>query len=503
MSLAGRDILKELEDASARSFLRSSAIGAFICSAGIAVMAIAILEACEQWFPHAAPLYPIWAIVFLAVAAGSIFWGVNYFKPKGRISGPLSLQLVRTIIKYRPYATGVFALAVAALILATAVIDSHKCSISDHQCPEREYFAVIAPPQIQPQTEKQQTDTRQADAQPKAGILPISSPSEPQRNPSTAQNPQQPAATSAPATILAWSVDKERAPLPPGIPAIFLGGMFIAAFGIGFARMGDGADKGIVIGEKLLAPVLSLALIGFGASQRAEAAKEQNNLRLVEQNLPPIIRMSDGKVELPIHLYGPGELNSNTRILLDEKIEDARDSLMGQISNLSKTIDSGQRAESNVTWQALNTMQLQLWDLQKRLSQIPKTGDWATKENLQALSTRLTSIDALAKGGMDGLNRLQKNVDNDDQWQCTLWRKTSPELTKRRDALKAVIEEKLQKAAAYRSHGWVSRQFISTPLTPDQEQSELSMLSGLSESIGLAEERVCNRRTDDSGSTSK
>jgi hypothetical protein len=507
MSLAGRKIIAQIEDEEKKSeenatssHMRSAATGAFICTAGVAVMIVAIFEACEQWFPHVATLYPFLAAGCLIVAAASVFWGSNYSELE---DGTISDFVFRKTIgqrKWLPATVGAAGLAVAGLALALTLLQAHKCSANDSHCPEREYFAVMVPPQTQPGP--------QTDKQGKATIFSVTNAAGQQMDLSIAQNISQQSnagtsqrtAPAAPTTVLTWSIDRERTPLPHGIPAIFLGGLFTAAFGIWFARMGDGADKSIAIGEKLLAPVLSLGLIGFGASQHAEATKEEKDIRLAERGLPPILNVPDGQKGLAVRLYQPEELNAETHKFLNDRIQGAENSLMSQIAGLSQT-DGEQKARLEETHTVIE-------DLKNQLSHLPKTGDWATKQDIEIVRQNLTSLAKITDDGKKRLGELQDKAKTDRQWQCTFWTENLSKVAEQKNQLQGAIDGRDEEIKNYKNENpWRWHHLVNSEPQPlKREMSEVKALEGLSGRITEAQKTFCDTKaplSDNNGNISR
>jgi hypothetical protein len=118
-----------------------------------------------------------------------------------------------------------------------------------------------------------------------------------QKGSSVVSGAQSSASTSSPnaaaQALFVWWVARERKPVPEGALAMLMGGLFICAFGIWFPRLNLG-ETGSAIGlsEKLVAPVLSFALVALGATQQADAAKDDRNMELATRGLPAVIGLS-------------------------------------------------------------------------------------------------------------------------------------------------------------------------------------------------------------------
>lgn len=108
-----------------------------------------------------------------------------------------------------------------------------------------------------------------------------------------ASNKHDAAAEAPPPMVVVWSVENRPADLSNGLLPIFLGGLFICVFGMWFSHISlSAATDGTGLGEKLLAPLLSLALVGIGATQQIETAKIEKDAALAERGLPAVVNVS-------------------------------------------------------------------------------------------------------------------------------------------------------------------------------------------------------------------
>jgi len=216
------------------------------------------------------------------------------------------------------------------------------------------------------------------------------------------QAAQAAAGSTPPATApsIVWWAPRAAPPLPDGLLPMFLGGLIAAGFGLWYPKIsGQDADGALGTAEKLIAPLLSAALVAVGAGQQAEATKAKANLQATLQNQPPVIRTVRGGTD--IHVVKPSDVNDETAALLKARLDEQQ---------LEIALQHAQRLADNQTLSAGQVeLVRQLGELSKRLETLPRTTTVVdAKPDVTAINTALVKLSA-DNGAL--ANRLKAAMD--------------------------------------------------------------------------------------------
>jgi hypothetical protein len=353
-------------------------MGMFISAVGVGVLVLVLAILQSRWFgDKAAPFSPFLVVVPVVIAAVAFFWIVNRddnIRPAAvGSSGPGSGKDIEAdeprrsvrIATSAPYGT-MLAIAVCAVFLSAAAL--LVLNFAAQTSPTFDRFALSLPV--------------------------VNSPL------GNSSDAQQSTAPSVPDAVLVWWVKRGHDALPAGTLPTALGGLFIVAFGIWFPRITlPTASGGMTISEKLIAPVLGIALVGIGASQQADAAKADQDVALARQGLPAIVRLSPEQRQLNttmsnetsnVYVVGRDTISPEALAYLKDETQkvtgdlDSEDTAVGKMKGTLSAIDTDLTAISV--------------DLSHRV-QSPVTADdvAAVKSRLSSLDGRIETLNAAAE----------------------------------------------------------------------------------------------------------
>ncbi|WP_296597257.1 hypothetical protein [Phenylobacterium sp.] len=336
-------------------------MGGFITAVGVGVVAIAIATLREKWRPEsgvdALYLQPYILLAPAAVAAIAIFQALNPVvddppPQPPRLPIPRNLRATerhaleaqrwteeqqerqarqrredeahrKARMTYLPWAFGALvATAILLFLLAAAARRTPNYELFALTLPTAAPAVASAPPQI---VRVDRTATSKEDY------------ASGETRASTTEVTQQLSA-HAPTrqAVMMWWVRKQPPALPSGLLPMTLGGIFLCLFGAYFPRINiTAANSSVGFLEKAVAPALSLALVGVGATQQVQAARSKQDADLAAKGLPAVVSLSPRQLGLRETLTRESE----ARVLERESLSpEAITRLENSITELSKTL---------------------------------------------------------------------------------------------------------------------------------------------------------------------
>jgi hypothetical protein len=101
------------------------------------------------------------------------------------------------------------------------------------------------------------------------------------------------AADQGETAVMFWSVPQRGESERAGLMNMLLASLLTIGFGLVYPRIAASGDQeGTGFVQKLVVPALGLALFGVGVGENAQAEERKENVRLVQQNLPPLLGSS-------------------------------------------------------------------------------------------------------------------------------------------------------------------------------------------------------------------
>ena len=135
-----------------------------------------------------------------------------------------------------------------------------------------------------------------------------------------------------PAVLTWWVEDKRSDKAPAGVLPLALGGLFLTVLGFWFPHVGLAKfSEASGFTSKLVAPLLSLALVGLGVGQQAEASRIAGDEKLAERGLPATINVPRDQKPVQVTTYLPPDSKPSPEALKD--IAKSLDSLSEQIKS--------------------------------------------------------------------------------------------------------------------------------------------------------------------------
>ena len=190
------------------------------------------------------------------------------------------------------------------------------------------------------------------------------------------------------AAQLIWWVERDVDNMPSGLLPMFLGGVLTIGFGLWYPKVAArAAETALGKGEKLLAPILSLAMVALGVGQQAEAAKAAADVKYVQQGIPPVVRLGKQGVDVGVRILPQATLNPETLRLLQTQVE-------------VLSVDIANRHQEQLTAQeetrVLNgTITARLEQLNADLRNPPMgTPTWVTKDDVVAVREALNGVNS-------------------------------------------------------------------------------------------------------------
>lgn len=344
-------------------------VGGLIAAGGIGLIVLAIASLQSARDVEISGPSPYWSIVPAALAIAILFYVVNPLTTERE--APTWLARVARFV--RVLGTGI---AVALIILAAAL-----------------FAGLAAAPSTPAQFDRfvMQLPSLPADVQ--APAIQGEPPANPADTGATAT-----ATASAPAaqpSFLMWSVKRERPKPPSGVLPTFLGAILIIGFGIWFPHLGLARAKfsADMVG-KLVAPLLSLGLVGVGASQHAQAERIQADSKLTDQGLPAYITLPANEraiIRERIYLPDPQRVSPETIEQLRGKIVD----LQQQIDLLSLPKAPTQPRDT-LELAELKSLNRQLSTIQVAMTRGTKPAA-LTQANIDSIATAVANLNGQPK----------------------------------------------------------------------------------------------------------
>jgi hypothetical protein len=265
-------------EATKREIVESRLItGALISSVGVGVLLMVLATLQAKWFDDSAPPFsPFLIVIPVALAVAAFYWLVNlappwkFFmrRPQAAAEGagmrprPPALRLLLFRGFVTAWVTALICIAISALAFGELSRAARTPASLDRY--------VLSLPMITGSS----------------GNL-------------TA--PQSPTVQKSQDAVLVWWVTRQHHELPAGTLPTFLGGLFIITFGLWFPHIVLSQATGAMgLGEKLVAPILGLALVGLGATQQADAAKVEQDVQLVKGGYPAVLGLTPGQKQIKL-----------------------------------------------------------------------------------------------------------------------------------------------------------------------------------------------------------
>jgi len=467
-------------------------IGAFIAAAGVCVMSWVVIDICGRWPIEGLVLRP-WAIVLLlAFAAGAAFAGMNIFRPSVQPAPPKAppddpqaapWNPNRTLIRKptvksederlaeeakakaeaeakskaeektkaeaalkRRRRVEAFAACGLALAIAAGLFLTIALQAGDRAAFERFALKLDLPARVADQATL------------------------PGGQASTGQDPAKAASPAVEATLVWWAPRKSE--LSNGLLPTFLGGLFICALGVCFSRIGlTAASGGLGLGEKLLAPMVSLGLLGIGATQQIEAAKMEKDAQLAERGLPAVISLSKevrheryaSELERnQLYVFEREKLSPEGAALLEEKLR----ALQAQVAH--------DQADSvrlhGLTTQAMGAIGIELESIRNDLRNpgTRRVGVKLSPDDLDVMRDTVASVEGAIQVRALAAESEQKAQK---QAHCRLLRLEQSEMAPAAAALLRRADEKDRVLAEYRERRFWRRWGKPQPESGDEERA--------------------------------
>jgi hypothetical protein len=238
----------------------------------------------------------------------------------------------------------------------------------------------------------------------------------------------------APNAVLVWNLQSDADPVPAGAPPILLGALLIVGFGIWFPTIELAQSKGAVaLSEKLVAPVLSAALIALGASQQTDADRTSANKELTEQGLPPTIEV--GQPPVSVYVQNPKTLSPGGDAYLTNSLADLNDNVQEVTNSVSLLGENTNelRDDANAVDNQLNNLSYALANPHSDRSDpnIAKLGS-----EVAQLQAKIDRANQLSRNSLDVSNSSLTNsksvlaeVTADTQSVCAQTRPVAAQLT--------------------------------------------------------------------------
>jgi hypothetical protein len=302
-------------------------LGAFICTGGCLILLMGAMVSIGHWPSLPLQIGGVVAILVVAAAFGLMFETRNHDLIGGAATTRPIVDRLASLVWV------IVAIGMAAffflLVFFCQTNETPKTFALQLAMPA----STAAPTGPQVTTDTQRTvDTEQTTSGKKASH----SQQTVDVRQSTSAAPQAPQ-QSAPALVL-WRTSVNAPDPTQGFLPIVLGGLMISAFGVWFPRINlvSANDKNFGSIEKLIAPVLSLALVGAGAGAQVDASHVIANKALTEQGLPPTISAIG---QPPVYLASQASLNQTT---LDELAKAVETLQTGKAPQVTVTVPAGQ-----------------------------------------------------------------------------------------------------------------------------------------------------------------
>jgi polyhydroxyalkanoate synthesis regulator phasin len=325
----------------------------FICAIGYAVLVVVFSQLPAAAAKDTEAWVYLWPLVAAAIACAALFVAINSSRVRGRSIARRPHQR----LDLRIAIFGALALILAALGFQGAAYPKDQPRIIDQ-------YAINLPAYNLPGdgAPAADQDLRAGPAMTKSGT--------PRR----------------PAVQLIWLVARADQGLSSGVLPMFMGGLLAIAFGLAYPHISPKAsDDALGWAEKLLAPLLSIALVAVGAGQHADAQKAEAAANMVRQGLPPQVYLDPTTFKAQLHVIADGELNPETAELLRQRVNDLATQLAAY-QNEHGRVDEGQRA-------AIQDVVQRLASIESVLRKGVKTGNpEVTRDDVRQLSNAITSL---------------------------------------------------------------------------------------------------------------
>lgn len=487
-------------------------MGGFITAVGVGVVAIAIATLRTKWIPQNAfafdPLYlqPYLLLAPVAVAAFAAFRALNPpipddpppRLPRPPIPGSLRGPARRTLEerywnedeedrarrrhaeiraqtwanrRYLPWAAGAVVVAVVLLLIL---------ALAARRTPDYDLFALTLPTPAPaaadgPSQTVRINRTASSVADRATGETRASSTEVTQQsaNPGPTRH-----------AVMMWWVRKPQPQAPSGLLPMALGGVFLCAFGAYFPRISlTAANSSLGFLEKAVAPALSLALVGIGASQQVQAERAKQDIRLAEKGLPAVVSLDRRDVELRNAAIREREVYALER---EQLSPEALERLEKSISELSDTLrKAGERGAGGTDLRLIERQ------LQPIVIRGPGPPTPAPDANLGKIATAAAALDDKAKTELDAADK-RRNAELTRN--CALLEIDDAQTAARIRELRAIAARKKAERDKYNDRkGW--KIFFVKPENGDAESNMADQLAaGAKADRELRMQAVCPKR---------
>ncbi len=268
--------------------------GALICGLGVALETVVVAQVWGEGRPWTVP-GPLLTVIALAASIGLAYVALNWNAPGGRRIGLLSPP--------RLWLVG----GAAALALLCAA-GFYVTATNKPEAEQQAYALIFETPRDHPRAlgggEPSQSGRS---GQLRAADEPVND-----------------------LNALVWLADQDPPSLPDGALAMFLGGLIIIGFGLGFPTVApNDAGSALDKAEKFIAPLASAVLVTLGATQQVEATKVRATAAYERQGLPPAVSVAVSGKSMPLRVL---PIDTTNKALLD--------GLAGDVARLQDRYDS-------------------------------------------------------------------------------------------------------------------------------------------------------------------
>ena len=306
-------------------------LAAFICAVGFTFLVISVSALKPNWFgPPLAPTSPFVILILFALSICIWFYAENR-RPQPRLNGTATtIRAVKAVLYLEAgalAAIGAFGLYLMRhQSISTPIYDQYALAFGDE-----------------------------------------ASPNDPVK------------------TVLFWWAKRDQDGAPAGALPMFLGSLLAVGFGVWFPKIALAASEGSLGAvEKFVAPLLSLALVGIGASQQSDQNRADMDRNLTIQGLPASLRLTaQQKVDQKFYAMDGGRMSDASIALLQQRVADLQAAIDHPVK--PEALDPKIAAELTSLESQLQKVQTQIYSIKDRAVTVNPPDLGAITKGLEAI----------------------------------------------------------------------------------------------------------------------